>query len=143
MIYLDTSFLLPIYTPEPQSGVVHTYLARGAPVLFFTSFHRLELRTALRARLFRKTLTRQELQTALRLSEEDLAGGILRHTPLLWADAFREAERLGDAHAAETGARSGDLLHVASALVLDAKEFLTFDQRQKMLARRAGLKVKP
>jgi predicted nucleic acid-binding protein len=79
---------------------------------------------------------------ALRRSDDDLLDGILQHTPLVWADALREAERLGEAHLTETGARSGDLLHVASAVVLGAREFVTFDQRQTALARRAGLRVK-
>ena len=74
--------------------------------------------------------------------EADFLEGIFRHAPLDWNDALREAERLGAAHLTETGARSGDLLHVASAVILGAREFLTFDERQAKLARRAGLKVK-
>ena len=139
--YSDTSFLVALYVEEDHTTSAHQCMERISS-LPFTSFHRLELRSALRARVFRETLTRQDLQMALRLSDEDLLNGTLRHMPLVWADAFREAERLGEAHGAETGVRSGDLLHVASAVVLDAKEFVTFDQRQKELARRAGLKVK-
>jgi predicted nucleic acid-binding protein len=132
VIYPDASFLLPMYTPEPQTLHVNRYLAEAAPFLFFTPFHRLEFRTAVRVRVFRKGLTPFQL----------LVDGILQHTPLLWADALREAERLGEAHLTETGVRSGDLFHVASAVVLGAREFVTFDQRQTTLARRAGLKVK-
>jgi predicted nucleic acid-binding protein len=142
VIYPDTSFLIPMYTLEPQAPQVYRYLAEATPVLFFTPFHRLEFRTAIRVRVFRKSLTPEQLHTALRNSEEDLLNGILQHTPLVWAEALREAERLGEAHLTETGVRSGDLLHVASAVVLGAREFVTFDQRQTKLARRAGLKVK-
>jgi len=142
VIYPDTSFLVPMYVLEPEAAQVYRYLAEVEPVLFFTPFHRLEFRTAVRVRAFRKSLTLEQLKTALRNSENDLAEGTLKHTPLLWADALREAERLGEAHLTEIGARSGDLLHVASAIVLGAKEFVTFDQRQNALARCAGLKVK-
>jgi predicted nucleic acid-binding protein len=142
VIYPDASFLLPMYTPEPQTLHVNRYLAEAAPFLFFTPFHRLEFRTAVRVRVFRKGLTPFQLLEAFRRCEEDLVDGILQHTPLLWADALREAERLGEAHLTETGVRSGDLFHVASAVVLGAREFVTFDQRQTTLARRAGLKVK-
>jgi predicted nucleic acid-binding protein len=142
VIYPDSSFLISFYTPELESAQVHGYMTATTPRLFFTPFHRLEVRTGLRMRVFRKTLTSSELQVAFRKMEEDFAEGILEHTPLNWSDTLREAERLGDTHLTHVGARSGDLLHVASAVVLGAKEFLTFDQRQSKLARRAGLKVK-
>ena len=115
---------------------------RNSEALAFTPFHRLEIRTALRLRVFRNDSSASELKTAFHHIDEDLFEGILQHTPLVWAEALREAERLGEAHLTEIGARSGDLLHVASAITLGAREFLTFDQRQSSLARRAGLKVK-
>jgi predicted nucleic acid-binding protein len=142
VIYPDVSFLVPMYTPEPQSPQVQEYMANAMQGLVFTPFHRLEFRTAIRVRVFRNSLTHVDLRTAFRRCDENLADGILQHTPLVWADALREAERLGEAHLTETGVRSGDLLHVASAVVLGAREFVTFDQRQTKLARRAGLKVK-
>jgi predicted nucleic acid-binding protein len=142
VIYPDTSFLFSLYVVEDGTPVAEAYAEKLDTPLSFTPFHRLELRSALRQRAYRKELTHSELQLALRRSEEHLLEGFLRHTPLIWSDALREAERLGEAHLAEIGARSGDLLHVASAVVLGAQEFLTFDQRQHELARRAGLKVK-
>jgi predicted nucleic acid-binding protein len=39
------------------------------------------------------------------------------------------------------GHRTLDILHVATAVHLRATEFLTFDGRQKKIARHAGLKV--
>jgi predicted nucleic acid-binding protein len=42
---------------------------------------------------------------------------------------------------AKSGHRTLDVLHVATAVHLGAKEFLSFDIRQKKLARHAGLKV--
>ena len=142
VIYPDTSFLFSLYVKEEPTPIAKAYAEKLAAPLTFTPFHRLELRTALRHRAFLKQLTLDELQVALRQNDEDLSDDILRHTPLVWADALREAERLGEAHLTETGVRSGDLLHIASAVVLGAREFVTFDQRQTKLARRAGLKVK-
>jgi hypothetical protein len=40
-------------------------------------------------------------------------------------------------------AESQDIIHVAAALVLVAKEFITFDARQGALAKRVGLTVRP
>jgi predicted nucleic acid-binding protein len=142
VIYPDTSFLFSLYVREAETPIAEEYAEQLTEALTFTPFHRLELRTAFRLRVFRKQLGLDELRWALRLSDEHLADGFLRHTPLNWSDTLREAERLGEAHLTETGVRSGDLLHVASAVVLGAREFVTFDQRQTKLARRAGLKVK-
>jgi predicted nucleic acid-binding protein len=47
--------------------------------------------------------------------------------------ALRDAARLG--------LRTLDTLHVASTLELKADRFWTFDERQKKLARAAGLKT--
>jgi predicted nucleic acid-binding protein len=140
--YADTSFLVCLYVGEEQTPIAAKYAETLSGGMTFTPFHRLELRTALRHRMFREELTHAQLQLALRRNEADVRDGLLRHTPLPWADALREAERLGAAYLSQTGGRTGDLLHVASAVVLEAREFLTFDQRQMVLARRAGLKVK-
>ena len=56
---------------------------------------------------------------------------------------WRDAEDLAAAHTETLGVRSFDLLHVALAMTLGATEFLTFDARQAVLAKAAGLKVKP
>jgi predicted nucleic acid-binding protein len=142
VIYPDTSFLFSLYVTEETTRLAEEYTEKADVGLTFTPFHRLELRTALRLRVFRDDITRDDLKRALRRSEEHLETGVLEHVPLAWADALREAERIGEACLTEIGARSGDLLHVASAVILGAKEFVTFDQRQHKLARRAGLKVK-
>ena len=39
------------------------------------------------------------------------------------------------------GARSLDVLHVAAAVTTQSEQFGSLDQRQKVLARKAGLKV--
>jgi predicted nucleic acid-binding protein len=93
-------------------------------------------------RTFRGQFMLENLHRTFRQIEADLAETVLQHIALDWNEALREAERIADAHLIHVGARSGDLLHVASAVVLGASEFCTFDQRQTELAKRVGLKVK-
>ena len=142
VIYPDTSVLVPLYMEEEKSQVVDRYVAGLSSPLAFTPYHRLELRTALRLRVFREESTDEELRQALRLLDNHLHGQLYRHSPLDWNATLRESERLGATHVADTGVRSGDLFHVSSAVVLEADEFVTLDHRQAELARRAGLKVK-
>jgi molecular chaperone DnaK (HSP70) len=52
------------------------------------------------------------------------------------------AERLSPRHTGAHGHRAFDVLHVATALHLGAREFLTFDVNQRKLAAAEKLKVK-
>jgi len=58
-------------------------------------------------------------------------------------DVHSRAEELSKRQTAAGGHRSLDVLHVATALHLEAEEFLTFDANQRKLASAAGLNVKP
>jgi predicted nucleic acid-binding protein len=49
--------------------------------------------------------------------------------------------RLSAAHTLSGGHRGFDILHAAAAIVMDAKQFLTFDRNQKRLAEAEGLSV--
>jgi hypothetical protein len=66
----------------------------------------------------------------------------LVHQAIDWTDVLREAERLGAEHNERIGCRSADLLHIAAAKELACEMFLTFDQKQAVMARAAGLSVK-
>ena len=105
--------------------------------------HRIELFNALRIAAVRGEINAADLPAIFRKIEEDLRDGLLIHTPVVWTDIFRRADELSAKHAASAGQRTIDLLHVAIALEAGAKIFLSFDQRQRKLARAAGLKVKP
>jgi len=54
-----------------------------------------------------------------------------------------ETSPLCAAHSKTLGTRGIDVLHVAAAIALGTKNFLTFDTHQTSLAVKAGLKVKP
>jgi predicted nucleic acid-binding protein len=58
----------------------------------------------------------------------------------LWRATLKRAGNLSQKHTPVLGCRSLDVLHVASALELELKNFLTFDRRQQKLAKAAGLK---
>jgi len=93
--------------------------------------------------VWRKQIDGAQRREFFRLMAEDLKAGFLEHQTVGWTDAFREAERIGEAQAEQTGVRAADLLHIAIASVLDAEEFLTFDAVQRKAAIGAGLICKP
>jgi predicted nucleic acid-binding protein len=59
-----------------------------------------------------------------------------------WVSALREAENLGAAHNESIGCPSADLFHIATAIEWGADHFLTFDERQKKMAKFVGLTVR-
>jgi predicted nucleic acid-binding protein len=75
--------------------------------------------------------------------ESDLTEGRLKVAPADWAKVISTAEQLSTRHTGTGGYRGFDMLHVATAVELGAKEFLTFDARQGALAKSVGLTVKP
>ncbi len=141
--YADTSFLARIYTAHSDSFKALVWMQRATEALPFTPLHRHELRNAVRLRVFRGEITAEQRKAAFHEIDADLADNILAHTSIPWTDTFREAEKLSAANTEILGMRSFDLLHVALAVTLGATEFLTFDARQAILAKAAGLKVKP
>ena len=141
--YADTSFLVSLYARDANSAPAQTLASRLPMPLAFTDFLRHEARNAIRLALFRKEITGEEGQSVLQAIEEDVLRGGLEEISVSWADVFREAEALSAAHTAKLGTRASDILHVAAAIAMGARDFFTFDQRQKALAMRAGLKVRP
>lgn len=141
--YADSSFLVSLHRADTRHAEANSYLAKAAPALVFTPLHRIEVRNALRNAAANGEMSAADCRLAFRQIEEDLRDGVLVHTPVGWTDVFRRADELSEKHATTEGQRTIDLLHVALALESGAKTFLSFDQRQRKLAKAAGLKVKP
>jgi hypothetical protein len=59
------------------------------------------------------------------------------------AGSFQRADSFSGAHATPTLARTLDILHVAAAMEIGRKEFVSFDKRQRNLAGRERLKILP
>ena len=116
-------------------------MVRQSLPLPFVWLHQLELRNALRLRVFRGEITRTQRDSSLNLILADLASGVLTTATPSHSGVMTEAERLSATHSESLGTRSLDILHVAAALVLGATEFLTFDPRQARLAKATGLRV--
>ena len=141
--YADTSFLVSLYGQDSNSAPAQKMSAKLAEPLAFTPFLRHEARNAIRLALFRKEITAHECEAVIAAIEMDTKTGALVETPVAWAEVYAEAEALSAAHTGKLGTRAADVLHVASATALGAKDCFTFDIRQKALAVKAGTKVWP
>lgn len=141
--YADSGVIAKLYVPEPNSPEAVRLVSSYPPPLALTHLQALEVRNALRLKVFRGEMTRAQLRRTLSRLAEDVGRGrwqLPRYPP---SDVHRKAEELSGKHARNTGCRSLDILHVAGAIVLGARDFLTFDARQGKLARKARLRVLP
>jgi predicted nucleic acid-binding protein len=139
--YYDTGLLLKLYTNESDAACVQNFVVRGGEALVFTPLQHAECVSALRLKCFRGEADEEEVAGALRNVESDVATGVLRAAAVAWDEAWARCRVLSDAHAAATGCRTLDALHVACALLLGSGEMVTGDGRQAALARKAGLRV--
>jgi predicted nucleic acid-binding protein len=141
--YADSSFLVSLLRVDSNHEMAMRYMAQCGQTLAFNPLHRVELRNALRNAQALGQITENERRLAFREIEQDLQAGLLICTRVSWTDVFRLADELSNKHSGKEGQRTIDLLHVALALQCGAKTFLSFDRRQRSLAKAANLIVKP
>lgn len=146
--YPDTSFLYAFYLKESiPAAAAHSATMREP--LALTELLGYEFRQSLRFQVWRHSGNRREgiaaadAQAALMALEADVAGGVAVMHPCDFPEVLRRAEALSQRRTMAQGYRSFDILHVATALHLGAREFLSFDGSQRKLAQAEGMKVKP
>jgi len=142
-VYCDTSALLKLYVLEAESRTVARYIRDSRARIRVTSLHELEMSSALSQRVFRGELKPGQCDKALADFEADIAARALRRFSPPWAAVFDEGARLCRQHGARTGTRSIDALHVAVARTCAADVLVTFDARQRALAKITKLKTWP
>lgn len=141
--FADTGFVASLYLKESTSAQARAAI-EGAPVVLpLTPLAMLELRNAFNRSVQRQRITSVERDALWQDVEADIVSGFLVPTPVASDELHHKARQLSDKHTPMLGTRSLDLLHIAAALVLGAKEFFSFDDRQRKAAASEGLKVKP
>ena len=139
MVYADTSFLFSIVLHDANSAAAFSYLKAHPTSLVFTSWQRCELRNAIHLAVWRGNCDAILAKRAIGKISSDIAAGNLVDSQIDWPDVLVIADKLSDRHTAALGVRTLDLLHVAAAVSLGAKNFITCDGRQLALANAAGL----
>lgn len=147
--YPDTSFLCAIYRQQDNSRAAALHFKRMTEPLHVTVPLLYEFRQSLRFQVWLRGkkpdrgFPERDCDQALADLQEDLHSGALVVVSADAADVHREAERLSANYTKIAGHRAFDILHVATALVLEAKELLSFDTNQRKLAKAERLRVKP
>jgi predicted nucleic acid-binding protein len=137
--YVDTSFLVSLYLTDKHTALAESAMASN-PSVWLTPLHVAEWTHAIEQHVFRGTLSRAEAESYYGRFAQHRAAGVWVAVTLP-DTIFDVCARLGRRYGARLGLRTLDTLHVASAIELKARRFWTFDERQKKLARAAGLKT--
>ena len=141
--YADTGFVVALYKAEATSTRAARIMKRLHPPVWLSPLGELELSNAFQLAVFRGEIAADAAALKKRLFLEDIHHGIFVIMPVPAATLYPKAIELADRHSARLGTRSLDLMHVAAALLLQAGAFLSFDERQRKVARAEGLKTLP
>jgi predicted nucleic acid-binding protein len=145
--YPDTSFLCAVYRVQARHLEAKAYRRTIQGPLAYTSLLEFEFLQALRLQVFlhasdvTKGLSLQQADQIAADWDADIAAGLLQQVSYDAEAVNKLARTYSDLYTIRGGHRSLDILHVATAVHLGAKQFLTFDARQKTLAQTAGMTV--
>jgi len=139
--YADSSFLISLYGRDVNSRAAILLVQKERPIFVVTPFGEVEFTNIVFAVTARpKGWTIGEARTIEQDFVQDLELGVWEREDLP-AQTWQRARELSRRHAPALGTRALDTIHVASALLLGAQDFYTFDRDQTRLARAAGLRV--
>ena len=147
--YPDTSFLCSLYVAQDTSARAAAHYQGMTEPLHVTALLLYEFRQSARWQVFlhgqdrRKGYPLVVAEKALADLQANLASGAVVIVPADWSDVYAIAERLSAQRSVRGGHRAFDLLHVATALHLNARQLLTFDANQRRVAEAERLQVKP
>jgi predicted nucleic acid-binding protein len=141
MLYVDTSIIIKLYVKEEYSLDASNRIIENNEAIPLTGLHDLEITNAINLKLFRNEITEDEANYIISKFHEHENKGVYYRPQLSWAETFGYAVDLSGNHTGNTGSRSLDILHIASALSIKADRLLTLDARQSNLASLAGLTI--
>lgn len=147
--FADTSILCALFREQDNSkqadALVKMY--RNQEPIYLSALVIFEFRQSVRLQAFRFSKNRSQgfsKKTADEMLDQldgNIVNGVFIVAPVDWMDVYSLAERLSVKHTFRNGHRTMDVLHIAAALHLKMKTFLTFDQNQRVLAKKEGLRI--
>jgi hypothetical protein len=141
--YFDSGIIVKLYVKEATSPEAIRLVGAYVAPYWLTQWQALEVKNAIRLKAFRKEITEGEMNQSIAAFEQDIATGRWQRPVYTAATIEQKGDELSASHSTILGCRTLDIIHVAAAVVIGAKEFVTFDGRQGAMAKQAGLIVKP
>ena len=139
--YVDPSALRSVYVHDDRSARFCAFRRRTTGPLPITRVGRAEIIKSIHLAVHRKAIDRDTAHAATSDIDADIRDGRLVVVDALWRRTLDLAAELSERHSARLGTRTLDVLHVATALALTMKRFVTYDVRQAALAKAVRLRV--
>jgi predicted nucleic acid-binding protein len=144
LTYADSGFVVSLYlTTEGTSAQARKEVKRTSKPILLSPLSLLEIRNALNFGINRGDITSEQRDAVLTEIEAQIEKGFFRMVDVSQSSVYAKAQELSNKHTPTTATRSLDLMHLAAALLSEARSFLTFDKRQAKAAAAEGLLVKP
>jgi len=138
MVYLDTSVLVPLFLPEPESERIQRWIERqSGELLSISEWTLTEFASALGLKVRTKYLQLDQAREAQRVFEKLAAESLHVHVPTR-ADYVRATAFLGEYG---LGLRAGDALHLAIAYNEAAKAVYSLDRLFVSAGRKLKIKT--
>ena len=141
--YADTGFITSLFLQESTSAAAWKVAEGLDSPLPLIPLAELEFRNSLNLAIVRGRINTAERDRLWRQFEAQISAGFFMKTTVPSMELYAMAQELSDRHTLKLATRSLDLLHVAAAKLLEARQFFSFDERQRKAATTEGLKVKP
>lgn len=139
----DSSFIVPLYLPEPSSVLADAACNAVPPPIRLSEWHRVEIASAFQRAVRNNRITAAQAALLWQDFSNDIAGGRFEIVAVDHAAVLARALVLTQKYSVTLATRTLDLIHVATALELGASIFLSLDNRQRQAASAEGLKVQP
>jgi hypothetical protein len=130
-----------LYLHDDRSARFCAWRRRLGGCLPVTRFGRAEIINSVQLAVYRGEIDDRLAFAAITDFETDVREGRLVVLDVLWRRTLDFAAELSSRHTAALGTRTLDVLHVAAALILEARRFVSYDERQAALAKAVGLRV--
>ena len=118
-------------------------MKRASKPILLSPLSLLEIRNALNFGINRGEITSEQRDAVLSEIDAQIEKGFFRMVDASQSSIYAKARELSNKHTPTAATRSLDLMHLAAALLSEARTFLTFDKRQAKAAAAEGLFVKP
>jgi predicted nucleic acid-binding protein len=144
LTYADSGFVVSLYlTTEGTSAQARKEVKRASKPILLSPLSLLEIRNALNFGINRGEITSEQRDAVHSEIDAQIDKGFFRLVDASQTSIYAKAQDLSNKHTPTTATRSLDLMHLAAALLTEARTFLTFDKRQAKAASAEGLVVKP
>lgn len=139
--YVDPSALRSLYVHDDRSERFCAFRRRLGGTLPVTRFGRAELVNSIELAVHRRLIEQDSAIAAVEDLDADIHDGRLALIDAPWRKALNLTSQLSARYTARLGTRTLDVLHVATAITLEMKRFVSYDARQSALAKAVGLRV--